>query len=231
MRHRRLGVSGFAVLAMVLAGCASPAPASGVGVALGVLLATAAGAAPEPATAVIGAHAITVLDQDGDTFGEVVFTEPGSAAVELLTAVFDAPPVLSRQESDFNCVPAANVAVWDGYFTLAYDIEGAGGAGHSMLARATTRATPGGVLLLTASGFGVGDSVDALVASQPGVAVDSMDWEGKHYSSVHYDVGAGVFLTPDDENYDMAPYWGASAAAIDGTITTLQSPHAFVDMC
>ena len=221
------------VLALVLAGCASPAPAPAA-VPSRTPSATPTPtpeAAPEPATAVIGAHAITVLDENGDTLGELPFTQSGPAAVEYLSALFDAPPEITHRESDFNCVAAANLAAWGEYFTLTYDIEGWTVAGHPIMAHARARAAANGVTLQTASGFGVGDSVDALVASQPGVAVESMDWEGNSYAFVHYDVGAGVHLSSDDPNYDREPYWGASAQSVDGVIESMHAPQTFVDQC
>ena len=186
---------------------------------------------PVPRTVVVGAVGLTVLDADGGVLGEVSYMEPATTAVALLTTAFEADPVISHLESDYNCSPAATLAVWDGYFTLTYDIEGRMPAGQTSYARAVAPAAPNGVGLSTPSGFGVGDPVDALISSQPGVDAPAMEIEGTAYAWVHYEVGAGVYLPDNDPNWGRDPYWGASASAVDGVITALHAPVTFVDQC
>ena len=180
---------------------------------------------------VVGARGITVLDDEDGVIGELEYSESGATAVEFLTAAFEAPPVISHRESDFNCVPAADLATWEGYLTLNYNVDGWTVGDQATFVHVTAPVSANGLALHTTSRFGVGDSVEALLASQPGVGADSAEYDGHAYDWVHYDVGEGTYLPNSDPNWGREAYWGALASGVDGVITGLHSPTTYVDLC
>ena len=230
MRDRRLIWAAVPLLAVLIAGCATAAPVAEPPAATPTTTPTAE-PAPVPSVMVVGARGITVLDDAEAVLGELMYSEPGETAIEFLTAVFEAPAVITHRESDFNCVSAADVATWEGYFTLNYNIDGWTPGGQLTYASVIAPASPNGLALQTTSGFGVGDPVAAVLAGQPGVGADSMEFEGHTYDYVHYEVAEGMYLPASDPNFGLEPYWGALALGVDGVVTGLHSPVPYVDLC
>jgi hypothetical protein len=180
-----------------------------------------------PATLVIGALGLTLLDEEGDKLDTLPFTSDGADAVAFLDGAFGETPVLSFTPSDGHCSSDASEATWGDWFTLAYDVQGETPTGLDMAVTSASKTTPNGLSVLTPSGFGVGDDIAALAAAQPDAETDSYSFEQVAYMSVFYDIGSGSKAAA--ENGDL--WWGASAAAEDGVIVTLRSPHLLRDSC
>jgi hypothetical protein len=224
----RLGtlLAGVVAIPFLLVGCAAPEPAPR---ASSPSPSPSASAQPpsEPATLVIGAVDLKLLAEGGEMLETLPFAADGSTAVAFLERAFGEAPALSATPSDGNCARASSHATWGDWFALAYDIQGETSSGLQMQVTSEKELTPNGLAVQTPSGFGVGDDIAALMAAQPEADTDGLSMDGVEYLSVFYDVGAG---TPADGEAGEA-WWGASAAAEDGVIRTLRSPHAFRDSC
>lgn len=222
----RLGrtFAAFVAAPLLLVGCAESPPSASIPSASS---SATVEPDPQPTTLVIGAVDLTLLDDAGETVDTLPFSSDGATALAFLEQTFGEAPTLSSTPSDGHCALAASHAVWGDWFALAYDLQGETTTGLQMQVTSTQRATPDGLSVLTPSGFGVGDDIAALAAAQPDADTDGLSMDGVEYLSVFYDVGAG---TPADGESGGA-WWGASAAAQNGVIQTLRSPHAFRDNC
>lgn len=218
-------VAGAAIVVAALTGCTTPAaPAESPSATPSPSAPAGPGAA---ASVVIGGTAISVLAADGSVIDSVPYLGDAETAMNLLSDAFQSLPVLTERVTDSSCIADARIATWGDAFALEYDKEF--GPPWGTFDAVATGPAVGDVAITTQSGVGVGASLAELEASIPGVHTVYYDYTG--VTLVHYDVGGGEWIAPDDPDVIMKDYWGAYATSEADTITRLDAPKPFYDAC
>jgi hypothetical protein len=230
--HRR-SVAVAVAACIALAGCASGTGAAGPKVspsAAPVESPEPSAAPPEAAVLVIAGSEVRVLDESGTQVDSLPYTAEPSVATDFFSALFEAPPVMTSQKSDENCLPNASIATWGDGLAVSYgEVFLPEGQRYLVSGKA---ASVGGVSIETPSGVSVGEPVEPLQAAIPvEQRAQSITHAGVTYDFVSYDVAVGEWLPDSSPEYDLNPYWGASALAQNGSVTLLQAPVHFFNAC
>lgn len=199
---------GVAILAAPFAAPATPAPA------------TTTTVAALPATDSAGLQILTrglqFQDADGMNTEIVLYTEPVSTAVGILTAILG-PPTTTFEAGDGTCSADSTVAAW-GALRLISPGKDAGATNWTVLLRGTPAELPAAPVVV-AGGFTLGTSSGEIASYYPGVPKTSDQFEGSTYDSFLLDPSGG----------DADP--GVLVFGTDGTTTAISAPSYLMDNC
>jgi hypothetical protein len=230
--HRR-SVAVAVAACIALAGCTSGADTAGPKASPStapVETPEPSAAPPEAAVLVIAGSEVRVLDESGTQVDALPYSVEPSVATDFFSALFEAPPVMTSQKSDESCLPNATIATWGEGLAVSYgELFLPQGQRYMVSGKAPSA---NGVSIATPSGVSVGEAVEPLQAAIPvEQRTQSITHEGITYDSVSYDIAMGEWLPASSPEYDINPYWGASALAQNGSVTLLQAPVHFVNAC
>lgn len=170
---------------LILAGCASaplsPVPTMTAGP-------TTAPVAVTLASIQIGGTALTLIGSDRSTLKQLAYSgNPVLAIAALSKQTGETPAVETLMATQ--CSSTQKRASWGDGLTLTYSTQTIVGA-PAFVVRSDAPKTPGGVVVTTASGFGVGDPISSLIAATPGVVVDGRDTADQYGLSAYFDLDA-----------------------------------------
>ncbi len=170
---------------LILAGCAS-APLSPVPRAT-------ARPIPSPvavtlASIQISGTALSLIGSDRSTLKLLAYSGDPMLAIAALRTESGETPTFETLVAT-SCSLTQKRASWGDGLTLTFSTQPIAGA-PSFVVRSDAPKTPGGVVVTTASGFGVGDPISSLIAATPGVVVDGRDTADQYGLSAYFDLDA-----------------------------------------
>jgi hypothetical protein len=218
------------VLALSLAGCASPITAADRGSS------PPASAAPTPGPLdttspvdpnlpqiVIGSEAISVYAGDGSDAQKIEYTEPTAVFISSLNGLFGAEPVVSTYLRQGDCDPSYTMMSWDGFAIITH--EGFYVEENPRVSVIAHTASIAGYAVTSSLGLSVGDDVTHVFALQPDEFKYAGEWEGEAHSYFYFDVidpPEPVLGSYQDE--DMMWPWAAYLSATGGIVDTIAAP-------
>ena len=222
MRTLRFAVVAFAAIA--LAGCASAAPGSSTSSPTPTAITTETPAPelePVPAEIIVSGAGFTLVDAAGETVFAHAWADEVAPAVEALTDAFQSEPTMSTLDGSGGHYADFDLYTWGG-FTLgdAVGLEKARTDYFLPSLIEVSEPEVAGITVQTASGVGVGSTVDAVDAIEPLIREASPDGAYVEYRVDPVDP-ALVPPVPGGETTDMV---GLRADASETTITLLKAP-------
>lgn len=155
----------------------------------------AASAVPSPTRAPVtlasielGGTALTLIYNDRSVPQQVAYSGDPVLAIAALSNKSGETPAVETLVAT-NCSVTQKRASWGDGLTLTYDTETVVGT-PAFIVRSDAPQTPGGVVVTTASGFGVGDPISSLIAATPGVVVHGRDTVDTVGLSAYFDLDA-----------------------------------------
>ena len=140
------------------------------------------------ASIALGGTALTLIDSDRSVPQQVAYSGDPVLAIAALSKESGETPAVETLVAT-NCSVTQKRASWGDGLTLTYDTETVVGA-PAFIVRSDAPRTPGGVVVTTASGFGVGDPISSLIAATPGVVVHGQDTVDTVGRSAYFDLDA-----------------------------------------
>ena len=159
--------------------------------------ATTAAASPVPSPTLVpvtlasielGGTALTLIYSDRSLPQQFAYSGDPVLAIAALSKESGETPDVETLVAT-NCSVTQKRASWGDGLTLTYNTETADGA-RAFVVRSDAPLTPGGVVVTTASGFGVGDPISSLIAATPGVVVHGQDTVDTVGLSAYFDLDA-----------------------------------------
>ena len=159
--------------------------------------ATTAAASPVPSPTLVpvtlasielGGTALTLIYSDRSLPQQFAYSGDPVLAIAALSKESGETPDVETLVAT-NCSVTQKRASWGDGLTLTYNTETADGA-PVFIVRSDAPLTPGGVVVTTASGFGVGDPISSLIAATPGVVVHGQDTVDTVGLSAYFDLDA-----------------------------------------
>ncbi len=186
----------------------SPAPAGVAAIVASVVL-SLVGCTPEPATTVSSPSAtserhtpvpvilaairvtgtgLTLVGSDKSTLQQLSYSsEPVLAVAALRKEIGETPSVETLVAS--NCSNNRKQISWGDGLSITYTTDTVSG-GPVFVVLSGSAKTPGGVKVTTASGFGVGDPIQSLIAATPDVRVIGQDTVSQDGAVAFFDLDA-----------------------------------------
>lgn len=130
--------------------------------------------------------ALTLIGSDRSMLKQLSYSGDPVLAIAALTKESGETPTLETLVAT-NCSFTNKRASWGDGLTLTYNTKTVDGA-PAFVVRSDSPKTPGGVVVTTASGFGVGDPISSLIAATPGVVVDGQDTVDQYGLSAYFDL-------------------------------------------
>lgn len=156
---------------------------------------TAASPVPSPTLAPVtlasielGGTALTLIYSDRSLPQQFAYSGDPVLAIAALSKEFGEKPAVETLVAT-RCSVTQKRASWGDGFTLSYNTETVDGA-PTFIVRSDAPQTPGGVVVTTASGFGVGDPISSLIAATPGVVVYGQNAVDTSGLSAYFDLDA-----------------------------------------
>ena len=161
--------------------------------------ATTAAASPMPsptlktdtlASIELGGTALTLVYSDRSLPQQLAYSGDPVLAIAALSKESGETPAMETIVAT-NCSVTQKQASWGDGLTLTYDTDAETMVGAAaFIVRSDAPQTPGGVVVTTASGFGVGDPISSLIAATPGVVVHGQDTVHPFGLSAYFDLDA-----------------------------------------
>jgi len=136
----------------------------------------------------LSGSALTLLGSDGSMIQKIPYSGDPVLAIAALSKESGETPAVETLVAT-QCSSNQKRASWGDGLTLTYVTDSVDGT-PAFVVRSDAPKTPGGVVVTTASGLGVGDPIESLISATPGVVVDGNETIDQFGLSAYFDLDA-----------------------------------------